>query len=52
MRTNRNRMALWFMILGFGFLALGMSTNNTVFTYAAIAFAVIAIVLNWQRRRR
>jgi len=52
MRTSGNRMALWFMILGFGFLAIGMSTNNTVFTYAAIVFAIIAIALNSAKKRQ
>jgi hypothetical protein len=42
-----------FLTLGMVFLAIGISTDNTAFSYAAIAFVLIAFVLRrWFRPRK
>ena len=42
-----------FLILGMAFLAIGIGTNNTAFSAAAIAFVVLSLVLGrrWMRPR-
>jgi hypothetical protein len=43
-----------FLILGIAFLAIGLATDQTAFTWVAIAFLVISLVLGgrWMRRRK
>jgi hypothetical protein len=43
-----------FLILGLAFLAIGLATDQTAFTWIAIAFVVISLVAGgrWLRRRR
>jgi hypothetical protein len=42
-----------FLILGMAFLAIGLGTDNTAFSVAAIAFVVLSLVLGgrWMRPR-
>jgi uncharacterized membrane protein YqgA involved in biofilm formation len=44
-RQQKRRSAMVFLIIGFAFLAIGISTDNTAFSYAAIVFVLIALVL-------
>jgi multisubunit Na+/H+ antiporter MnhF subunit len=51
---NRKRLAPILLIIGMVFLLIGMTTDQVIFTYIAIALAVIAFVLNarfFQRRK-
>jgi len=43
-----------FLILGMAFLAIGISIDNKVFTFAAIAFVLISLITGgrWMRPRR
>jgi len=43
-----------FLILGIAFLAIGIATDQTTFTWIAIAFVVISLVSGgkWLRRRK
>ncbi len=54
MKRNRRNISAVFLILGMAFLAIGISTDNTAFSWAAIAFIVISLVSGgrWMRPRR
>jgi putative exporter of polyketide antibiotics len=54
MKLNKQRISSIFLILGMAFLLLGLATNNTVFSWTAIAFVLISLVLGgrWMRPRR
>lgn len=54
MKLNKRGTSSVFLILGIAFFAVGLSTDNTAFTWAAIAFLVISLVLGgrWIRPRR
>jgi len=54
MKQNKRKASGAFLILGMAFLVLGLSTNNTSFTWVAIAFIVVSLVLGgrWMRPRR
>ncbi|MEO5887487.1 MAG: hypothetical protein ABIQ77_07480 [Anaerolineales bacterium] len=43
-----------FLILGLAFLTIGISTDQTAFTWVAIAFVVISLLSGgkWLRRRK
>jgi len=43
-----------FLILGMAFLAIGLATDQTVFTWIAIAFLMISLVTGgkWMRPRK
>jgi len=43
-----------FLILGLAFLAIGISTDQTAFTWIAIAFVIVALLSGgkWLRRRK
>ena len=50
----RKRSSMIFLILGMAFLTIGFATDQTAFTWIAIAFVVISLVSNarWLRRRK
>jgi len=54
MKINKRRTSTIFLILGITFLAIGIATNNTVFSWAAVVFVLLSLVLGgrWLRRRR
>lgn len=54
MKQNKRRISSIFLILGMVFLALGVSTDNTTFSWAAIAFIVISLLAGgrWLRPRK
>jgi hypothetical protein len=43
-----------FLILGMAFLAVGLATDQTAFTWVAIAFVLISLISGgkWLRRRK
>ncbi len=51
---NKRRASTIFLILGLVFLVIGIGTDNTTFSYAAIAFVLISLVLGgrWLRPRK
>jgi hypothetical protein len=51
MKQNRRTAVGVFLILGLAFLTIGMATDNTAFTWIAIAFVVISLLANIRGRR-
>lgn len=51
---NKRRASSVFLILGLSFLVIGISTDNTTFSWIAIAFVMISLVLGgrWLRPRK
>ena len=49
----RKRSSMGFLILGMVFLAIGLATDQTAFTWISIAFVLIALVTGgkWLRRK-
>lgn len=54
MKQNKRKASSIFLILGITFFAVGLSTDNTAFTWVAIAFIIISLVLGgrWLRPRK
>ena len=54
MKQTQRRTSSAFLILGMAFLAIGLATDNTAFTWAAIAFVIISLVSGgrWLRPRK
>jgi hypothetical protein len=54
MDKRKRTSSMVFLILGMAFLAIGIGTDNTAFSYTAIAFVLIALVMNgrWFRSRK
>ena len=54
MKMNRRNISTVFLILGIVFLAIGISTDNTSFSWAAVAFITISLVAGgrWMRGRK
>jgi len=53
-RSRRKRSSTIFLILGMTFLVIGLATDQTAFTWIAIAFVVISLVFGgrWLRQRK
>lgn len=53
MKFDKRRASSIFLILGIVFLAVGIATNNTSFSWAAAAFILISLVAGgrWLRPR-
>jgi hypothetical protein len=54
MKINRRTVSMIFLILGMASLAIGISTDKTAFSWAAVAFILISLVSGgrWIRIRR
>jgi len=54
MKQNKRNGSGVFLILGIAFFAIGLATDNTAFTWAAIAFIVISLAAGgrWLRPRK
>jgi len=54
MKINRRNVSAVFLILGMAFLAIGVGTHNTAFSWAAVAFIMISLVAGgrWMNPRR
>jgi hypothetical protein len=50
----RKRLSIVFLILGMAFLAVGLATDQTAFTWIAIAFVLVSLVSGgkWLRPRK
>jgi putative exporter of polyketide antibiotics len=44
-QQNKHRASSVFLILGMTFLVIGLATDTTAFSWAAIAFVVISLIL-------
>ena len=54
MKLNKRKASGIFLILGMIFLVIGLATDNTVFSWAAIIFVLLSLLLGgrWLRPRR
>jgi hypothetical protein len=54
MKQNKRKLSGYSLIIGMVFLVLGIATDNTIFSWAAIAFVIISLVLGgrWMRPRK
>ncbi|MEP7134818.1 MAG: hypothetical protein ABI904_07775 [Chloroflexota bacterium] len=54
MRANKRKISGAFLLLGMTFLVIGIATNKTIFSMAAIACVLVSLVLGgrWMRPRR
>jgi len=54
MNQNKRKSSGIFLILGLTFLTIGIATDNTAFTWMAIVFVLISLILGgrWMRPRR
>lgn len=50
---KRKRSSTIFLVLGLAFLAVGLATDQTVFSWISIAFIMISLVMGgkWLRKR-
>jgi len=53
-QKSRKRLSSVVLILALAFLAIGIATDQTAFSWIAIAFVLISLVLGgkWLRRRK
>jgi len=51
---NRKNSSMVFLVLGLAFLTIGLATDNTAFSWIAIAFVVLSLVMGgrWMRPRK
>ena len=54
MKLNKRKASGIFLILGMTFLVIGLATDNTVFSWAAIIFVLLSLLVGgrWLRPRR
>lgn len=54
MNQNKRKASGAFLLLGMTFLVLGIATDNTIFSWAAIVFVLISLFLGgrWMRPRK
>ena len=54
MKFNKRRSSSAFLILGMAFLVIGLATDNTSFTWVAIVFVLLSLILGgrWLRPRK
>jgi len=53
-KQRRKRSSMIFLLLGMAFLAIGFATDQNVFSWIAIAFVLISLVMGgkWLRARK
>jgi hypothetical protein len=53
-QSPRKQSSMIFLILGMTFLTIGLATDQTAFTWVAIAFGVVSLVAGgrWLRKRK
>jgi hypothetical protein len=52
MNLNKRNVSMILLFLGMIALAIGISTDNDLFSYAAIAFVSISLILSWRNPRK
>lgn len=52
-QPQRKRVSIVFLVMGMAFLAIGLATDQTTFTWLAIVFIVLSLVRGgrWMRPR-
>jgi hypothetical protein len=52
-QSTRKRASMLFLVLGMVFLAIGLATDQTAFTWISIAFVLISLVSGgkWLRKK-
>jgi hypothetical protein len=53
-QNPRQRSSAVFLILGLAFLAIGIATDQTAFSWIAVAFVLVSLILGgkWMMRRK
>jgi hypothetical protein len=53
-KQPRKRSSMIFLILGMAFLAIGIATDQTAFTWIAIAFVLVSLIAGgkWLKPRK
>jgi len=53
-QQSRKRYSMIFLVLGLAFLAIGIATDQTAFSWIAIAFVLVSLIAGgrWMRPRR
>ncbi len=51
---NKKRISMIFLVIGMSALVIGMIIDNTIFSYAAIVFVFLSLILGgrWMRPRK
>jgi len=54
MRLNKRGISSLFLILGMACLLIGLTTNNTIFSWIAVGLVLISLITGgrWMRPRR
>jgi hypothetical protein len=54
MKINKRKTSSAFLIVGMTFLLIGFATNNTAFSWVAVVFVLLSLLLGgrWLRPRR
>jgi hypothetical protein len=54
MKINNRRVSGYLLILGMTFLVIGIATDNTIFSWVAVVFVFLSLILGgrWLRPRR
>lgn len=54
MRFDKRRVSMYLLVLGMVALVVGIATDNTVFSWAAVVLVLLSLALGgrWLRRRR
>ena len=51
-RKPRRRYSTVFLILGLAFLAIGLATDQSAFSWLAIIFVILSLVIGGRRMRK
>lgn len=54
MKLNKNTISTALLLLGMAFLTIGIVTDNRIFSWAAVAFLLLSLLLGgrWLRPRK
>ncbi|MCZ2126593.1 MAG: hypothetical protein LC099_02335 [Anaerolineales bacterium] len=54
MKINQRRVSTYLLILGIVFLAIGITTNNTIFSWVSAAMLLLSLLFGgrWMRPRK
>jgi len=52
MNLNKRNVSMILLILGMIALAIGISMDNDLFSYTAIVFVSISLILSWRNPRK
>ena len=54
MKINNRKVSGYLLILGMTFLVIGIATDNTIFSWLAVVFVLLSLILGgrWLRPRK